>query len=230
MGRRAGVTADDTRTELLAAAMRVFAARGYEGARISEIAKEAGVTTGAIYNHYSSKAELLNAAISQRGPELMAELLDGDENVSVLDAFRTVAAVMPEQAPLMSPLLMEAVVASRRDPEVAKVVAGGILDRERERADLIRRGQAAGDVDLDIDADAMARYTTMLLLGSIVVGVLELEPVDRRSWLAVMDRVLDSARPRAGSDASPPTRRPAPRSHTDHDTLITTSGGKDTSP
>lgn len=215
MGRRAGVTADDTRTELLAAAMRVFAARGYEGARISEIAKEAGLTTGAIYNHYGSKAELLNAAISQRGPELVASLLDGDDNVSVLDAFRALAAVMPEQSPLVSPLIMEAVVASRRDPEVAKVVAGGIAQRERERADLLRRGQLAGEVDAELSADAIARYTTMLLLGSVVIGALELEPVDRASWTAVMDRVLDSARPR-GDAKTDRTRNHEP-----------TSGGKE---
>ncbi|MGZ4691111.1 MAG: TetR family transcriptional regulator, partial [Acidimicrobiia bacterium] len=48
MGRRPGGTTVDTKEQLLAAAARVIAARGYEGARVSEIAAEAGLSTGAI--------------------------------------------------------------------------------------------------------------------------------------------------------------------------------------
>ena len=40
-----------------------FAERGYAGARVAEIAKRAGVTTGAIYSRYRGKAELLSEAI-----------------------------------------------------------------------------------------------------------------------------------------------------------------------
>ena len=48
---------------LLAAAVDEFAARGYAGARVAEIARRAGVTTGAIYSRYRGKAELLAEAI-----------------------------------------------------------------------------------------------------------------------------------------------------------------------
>ncbi len=68
MARRPGGTTLDTKEQLLAAAARVVAARGYEGARVSEIAAEAGLSTGAIYAHYSGKADLLSASITSRGP------------------------------------------------------------------------------------------------------------------------------------------------------------------
>ena len=42
------VEIDETRAALLAAAAEVFAEKGYEGARVAEIARRAGLTTGAI--------------------------------------------------------------------------------------------------------------------------------------------------------------------------------------
>ena len=44
---------------LIKAAAEVFAERGYAGAGVAEIARRAGVTTGAIYSRYSGKSELL---------------------------------------------------------------------------------------------------------------------------------------------------------------------------
>src|SRR4051794_26346167 len=59
---------DDTTTRLLIAAAEVFAEKGYDGAGVAEIARRAGLTTGAIYSRYSGKAELLAEAIRQCTP------------------------------------------------------------------------------------------------------------------------------------------------------------------
>jgi AcrR family transcriptional regulator len=50
-----------TRAELLAAAARVFARRGYHGATLDEIAAEAGFTSGAVYSNFKGKEELFLA-------------------------------------------------------------------------------------------------------------------------------------------------------------------------
>lgn len=49
---------DRTRSDLLDAAARVFAAHGYEGASVGDIAAEAGYTKGALYAHFGSKSEV----------------------------------------------------------------------------------------------------------------------------------------------------------------------------
>jgi AcrR family transcriptional regulator len=54
-----------TRARLLDAARRLFAEYGYSGVSTTEIAREAGVTHGAIHAHFHSKAGLLFALISQ---------------------------------------------------------------------------------------------------------------------------------------------------------------------
>ena len=47
-----------TRRRLLAAAARVFAARGFHGASVSAIAATAGLTTGALYANFAGKEDL----------------------------------------------------------------------------------------------------------------------------------------------------------------------------
>lgn len=52
--------------ELLAAALETFTEHGYETSNLDDVARAAGVTKGAIYKHFESKADLLQRAISLR--------------------------------------------------------------------------------------------------------------------------------------------------------------------
>ena len=72
VGRKQGVTAAETRAKLLDAAAEVFAAQGYDGARVGEIARRAGLSTGAIYAHYATKAALLADAVRPLGVRITA--------------------------------------------------------------------------------------------------------------------------------------------------------------
>jgi AcrR family transcriptional regulator len=49
----------DRRTELLDAAVRVFARKGFHGSRVGDIAEEAGVAHGLLYHYFRSKDEVL---------------------------------------------------------------------------------------------------------------------------------------------------------------------------
>src|SRR5438045_8609966 len=64
--RAARADGREARDELLAAALRVFARRGYREAGVDEIAAEAGYSKGALYWHFSGKAEPLMALLEER--------------------------------------------------------------------------------------------------------------------------------------------------------------------
>ncbi len=67
-----------TRERLVAAAIEVFHRDGYERARVHDITRAAGLTTGAIYANYRGKAELLTEAICERtARELEGMLREG---------------------------------------------------------------------------------------------------------------------------------------------------------
>lgn len=55
-----------TRQAILVAAAKVFDDVGYDAATISEILKEAGVTKGALYFHFTSKEELAQAVLAEQ--------------------------------------------------------------------------------------------------------------------------------------------------------------------
>ena len=75
MGRISGVSAAETRERLLRAAAEVFGERGYDGTRVADIAATAGVSNGALYAHFASKAELLVAALRAHGRRLLADVV-----------------------------------------------------------------------------------------------------------------------------------------------------------
>src|SRR5271170_3400876 len=54
------------RALLLAAALRVFLARGYHAATLEQIADEAGFSTGVVYSRFDSKADMFLALLTDR--------------------------------------------------------------------------------------------------------------------------------------------------------------------
>ncbi|WP_342800842.1 TetR/AcrR family transcriptional regulator [Nocardia sp. No.11] len=56
---------EETRRALVAQSRRLFAAKGYAAVGLSEIVAASGVTKGALYHHFDSKAELFRAVLTQ---------------------------------------------------------------------------------------------------------------------------------------------------------------------
>src|SRR5258708_16776644 len=59
---------EDRRDQIMDAAMRVFAQKGFMKATNKDIAREAGITPGLIYYYFESKEALLKAIIETRSP------------------------------------------------------------------------------------------------------------------------------------------------------------------
>jgi AcrR family transcriptional regulator len=57
---------EESRERILAAALALFARQGYERTSIREIAREAGISQGLMYNYYAGKDELLGAIFARR--------------------------------------------------------------------------------------------------------------------------------------------------------------------
>jgi TetR/AcrR family acrAB operon transcriptional repressor len=65
MARKTKEEAQETRSAILEAAVRVFAIKGVARTSLDDIAREAGVTRGAIYWHFANKTDLLNTLWDQ---------------------------------------------------------------------------------------------------------------------------------------------------------------------
>jgi AcrR family transcriptional regulator len=195
MGRIAGVTADETKARLLAAAADVFARSGYEGASVAEICAEAGLSSGAIYAHYGSKALLFGAVLQTFGAREFDRLLGGaDLGGDVASLFTTLGVGLDRRGRPECSLLVEGIVAAKRDPEVAALLATAFGGRERFFADLVREGQREGSVAADVAPAAVARLALMLALGSLLIGALDLAPTDHDEWAALVTSMVNTYR------------------------------------
>lgn len=63
--RRTKEEAEQTRQDLLEAALTIFSKNGYTASRLEDIAEAAGVTRGAIYHHFGSKEDLFIALLDE---------------------------------------------------------------------------------------------------------------------------------------------------------------------
>src|SRR5580704_12473253 len=77
-----------TRAALIAAALEIIASKGFAAASLDEIAAKAGMTKGAIYSNFSSKAGLLLAAMMAKGLTVESEPSASD---SLADHVRAMA-------------------------------------------------------------------------------------------------------------------------------------------
>jgi AcrR family transcriptional regulator len=55
----------DTKENILHTALRLFARDGYEAASVSDIARELGMTKGALYKHYKNKRDIFDCIVER---------------------------------------------------------------------------------------------------------------------------------------------------------------------
>jgi AcrR family transcriptional regulator len=108
------------REQILEASVSVFSRLGYDRATIPDIAREAGISVGTIYNYYPSKRDLLTAITNQYVIEPFSTMIN--QSRAMEDA-EFIATIMEnrlefglENADRFMPLLSEV----QRDPELRR--------------------------------------------------------------------------------------------------------------
>jgi AcrR family transcriptional regulator len=116
-----------TREALLDAGAEVFLRDGFHGASLDRVAAEAGFTKGAVYAHFTTKADLFLAILERRVDRrvLVQDTAGGDADSYedlILQAAEQWGAVMREDR-AWSLLLLEFWIFAARDPELRERVA-----------------------------------------------------------------------------------------------------------
>ena len=189
--------ADDTRARLVEAAAQVFSEKGYDGAGVQEIARRAGLTTGAIYGRFSGKAELLREAIHSRSTDELDELFAQPQFEGHLsDVIRVAGSHLvercDEEAHTGNALLLEAFVAARRDPDIRVAVKGLVEDRASRLAEIIEAAKADGSIDPAVDTDAAVRFCHAVGLGFLLYDALEIDLPLPQPWEHLITRLVQA--------------------------------------
>ena len=210
MGRVAGVTATETRERLLRAAADAFAAQGYDGTRVADIAASAGVSNGALYAHFGSKAELLVGALRAHGRRHLADMFDADPGRPVTEMLLAIGQRLGREPDAGGYLLVEALVAARRDEDVARPMRDDMGERAEWLVQLIRGAQTSGEIDQDVSAEALAHFCLMLTMGSALVTP-DSHAVDEDDWARLLTRLIAALAPPESETLTTPTQEDEPR-------------------
>jgi len=196
MGRISGVTAAETRERLLRAAADAFAQRGYDGTRVADIAALAGVSNGALYAHFGSKAELLMGAVGAHGRRLLADAFAASPGGSITDVLLVIGRWLPRRHPARAHLVVEALVAARRGEELARLMRGYVGERADWIAGLVQAAQDGGEIDPALTPAALAHFCLLLAMGSALITP-DLHAVGDEEWVTLLERVAAALVPAA---------------------------------
>ena len=119
----------EKRRLLIAAAVRVFARKGYHTCRVGDIAEEAGVAHGLLYHYFTSKEEVLESVFRDTWSE-------------VLEAFRAVETgdeAPREQLGHIAAILLRS---WRRDPDLVRVLVREVARSPQVQSKVEELGQA----------------------------------------------------------------------------------------
>lgn len=169
--------------EIVAAALEVFAEKGFAAARLDDIAARAGVSKGALYLYFETKQDLFAAVVRDAvSPNIAAvEALAAAIDLPFAQVARMLlgrAAEMMIASPV-GPVAKMVIAESRNFPDLARVWHDEVVVRMLGvLTGLIERAQARGEV-----RPGDSRYHALSLIGPMLMGLLwreVLEPAGAR--------------------------------------------------
>jgi TetR/AcrR family transcriptional repressor of uid operon len=157
---------EEKRREILEAAARCFGRDGFQGASISQICVEAGMSAGHLYHYFPSKEAIVEAMIDanlERAANGFGEVAQGE---SVLDALvAQLERSIPDDGRRAS-LLFDIFAEAGRNPTMAKILGEHSHGMQALLVDLLRRGQERGEVDPSLDPEVVAPVLISLVDGA----------------------------------------------------------------
>jgi len=163
-GPRTRLTAGQRRESILEAAAGVFAGAGYRAAKMSDVAARVGVTEPVIFQNFGSKAALFAAVLERVTAGIQAELdARGGDHGSAGDLLAHIlgAGQGPERHGAHGAhgkhrgILADA-ASLIADPAAGEAATGAARVIAGHLADLLRRGQAGGDIRPELDPEPAA--------------------------------------------------------------------------
>jgi len=170
------------RARIIAAASRVFRRKGFRSATMEDIAHELGVSKGALYLYFRTKAELLVHIQDASREEIIAKweklIEDGDLAEGIANSLADIFSGDADPA-----IWHELVAESSSDPEVR----AALVQDHREDAKLMRkflaRLESRGRIPKMRDPVALAEVVLTLLQGTALQMMLTGRGVDARRTL-----------------------------------------------
>ena len=142
---------EDKRRQLLDAAVRVFARKGFHASRVGDIAEEAGVAHGLLYHYFRSKDEVLEAVFHENWSVLLARIASVEEtDEPAPDQLRHIATIVLRTWLHLPDVVRVVIREFGRSPELAERI-GDLAQPIDAIQRVIERGIGRGEFRKDVD-------------------------------------------------------------------------------
>lgn len=164
--------AEDRPREICAAALEVFAEKGFAAARLDEIARRAGVSKGTLYLYFKDKEELFRAVVRDTVSPNIDHLRDAIMAAD-LPFSQIVPMFLPRLASVAASIPLGAVIKmvigeSGNFPELARVWHDQVVSRALEViVGLVERAQQKGEI-----RPGDPRFHAFTLMGPMLMGLI----------------------------------------------------------
>lgn len=204
MGNPVDHSESETRRQLLQAAVKSFADRGYAATSVRQIVQAAGVSKPALYYYFRDKEGIFDALVDQAQDEryrLLQEAAQRGQGLAQkLEELATaIFDFSVRNRDLMRLSFATAFAASGKGPGQTKCLEKGKRTFEFIRG-LMQAGQASGELDRRFSVDELAMGIYGQLNSHVMVRLLVPQcPLDRKTARQIVRLFLDGAASRAGS-------------------------------
>ena len=154
---------EDKRQQLLGAAVRVFARKGFHSSRVGDIAEEAGVAHGLLYHYFKSKNQVLEAVFHENWSILVARIESVEEtDEPAADQIRHIAAIVLRTWLHLPDVVRVVIQEFGRSPELGERIGELTLPIDALQR-VIARGVERGEFRKDVDP----AFAATVVYGSI---------------------------------------------------------------
>jgi len=174
--------AESTRERIVGSAARLFAERGFENVSMPAIAKASGITAGAIYKHFESKADLLFEVVKRALQSIPLFVHDGDQGNDAAALASLAAAYTEPELKLVRQLSIELHSAAAKDAKIFRVLLRGDEAAMRRMSESVGRAQQAGKLDPSLNPELVARALSVFIMGLTHMETLHPHLVGDRGW------------------------------------------------
>ena len=188
----------DVTARLLKAAVEVFGEYGYEAARVYEVARRCGLSTGAVYARWPTKSDLFVDVVrhvtSQRSEMLVDNVeLSTAERFALLDQ-----NLLSLDGDSLRDLMLEASVVVRRDRDLQTRISPSLADEAGALSAMVAEGKSSGVIDASLSTEAVVLLYQSLGLGTRIAqstGSTDQPRPTTEQWESLMERIIEAVGP-----------------------------------
>lgn len=158
--------ADRRRRQIMDAAIACFRRRGFHQATMQEICAEAGISAGALYRYFGSKAEIIGAIAEDHRGEGDVAFLRAAEKHGFIEAMCLAAQNFVQKfADGDGPLIADIMGEVLRDDAIAKVLRLSDIRSVAIFAAAVRAAQDRGEIDETLEPETAANTLFAIIEG-----------------------------------------------------------------